>query len=448
MNYLIQFLINKIGILFGLNSNLLKNIFGVALNKGGSFILQLITIPLTLELLGKSIYGLWIIIYTLISWVVYLDIGIGNGLRNKCAEKFAANDRISLKKLISNGYIVTFLLCCLITVIFFGINKSVSWEFVLGIEDELEIPLNIIFGYLAPLIFFSLFFNLVNYILIGGLKPGIASSQTAISNLIIFIFLFLFQDFFQNSLSRICYLIGTVPLLTSIGYNIYFFLGQYRDIRPSLRLFNWKDCKSLLNSGGEFFVVQIAFIILFQTDSIIISKLFSSNDVTEFSITNRYLTIPYLICSIIYSPLWSYYTNLKEGKKLNEIRNTLRIATKSTSIFIFIVLLLAIFHKPIISLWLNQEFRFTRALIIVTALLSIISIWNVNFSTFLNGFGVIKPQKYISILAATINIPLSILLGNIIGVEGVVLSSVICLSIGAIIGPILTLKELNNFSRK
>jgi O-antigen/teichoic acid export membrane protein len=65
--------------------------------------------------------------------------------------------------------------------------------------------------------------------------------------------------------------------------------------------------------------------------------------------------------------------------------------------------------------------------------------WNNIYAIFLNGIGKIGLQVKIAIIQSVMNIPLSIFLGRRIGVSGVLLATIISLSLFAIAGPIQTL---------
>ncbi|ELI6450347.1 polysaccharide biosynthesis C-terminal domain-containing protein, partial [Photobacterium damselae] len=83
------------------------------------------------------------------------------------------------------------------------------------------------------------------------------------------------------------------------------------------------------------------------------------------------------------------------------------------------------------------------------AIMISLRIWNGNFSTLLNGLGRTKLQIYISFITVFLNIPLSILMVDYFnfGVEGIVLSTIICLSIFSIIAPIYCNVLITNVSK-
>ena len=57
-----------------------------------SMVLSYIYVPIVLDYLGVEKYGVWSTILTILSWVSYFDIGIGNGLRNRLTESLNKHD--------------------------------------------------------------------------------------------------------------------------------------------------------------------------------------------------------------------------------------------------------------------------------------------------------------------------------------------------------------------
>lgn len=71
--------------------NYFRQVKGSALFKGLAVAAFLFAVPLMIRYLGQEQYGAWSTLLFIMSWVVFLDLGIGNGLRNKLAESLAKN---------------------------------------------------------------------------------------------------------------------------------------------------------------------------------------------------------------------------------------------------------------------------------------------------------------------------------------------------------------------
>ena len=63
-----------------------------------SMILALVYTPLLLSYLGDEKYGLWSTVISVISWINYCDIGIGQGLRNLLSKELTQKQIEKAKK--------------------------------------------------------------------------------------------------------------------------------------------------------------------------------------------------------------------------------------------------------------------------------------------------------------------------------------------------------------
>ena len=81
---------------------LVKNVIASFFIKGWAATVALVMVPLTLECLGKYQNGVWLTISSLLVWVDHMDIGLGNGLRNKLAAHVAHQEMQEARKVVSS----------------------------------------------------------------------------------------------------------------------------------------------------------------------------------------------------------------------------------------------------------------------------------------------------------------------------------------------------------
>jgi hypothetical protein len=72
--------------------NAKKNILLMLVIRGGSILISFFLVPLTINYVNPTRYGVWITLSSIISWFSFFDIGFGNGLRNKFAEAVAKGE--------------------------------------------------------------------------------------------------------------------------------------------------------------------------------------------------------------------------------------------------------------------------------------------------------------------------------------------------------------------
>ena len=74
--------------------------------KGGTILISLILVPMTLSYLNPYEYGIWLTLSSTLAWIYTFDIGLGNGLRNKLTEALALNDLKLARIYVSTSFVI------------------------------------------------------------------------------------------------------------------------------------------------------------------------------------------------------------------------------------------------------------------------------------------------------------------------------------------------------
>ena len=85
--------------------------------RGGSILLSLLIVPLTINYIKPDAYGVWLTLTSLVGWVAMFDIGIANGLRNRLSESLAAQDYTKSRIYVSTTYVIIGLIALFFAVI-------------------------------------------------------------------------------------------------------------------------------------------------------------------------------------------------------------------------------------------------------------------------------------------------------------------------------------------
>lgn len=89
---------------------IIKNVILSSIMRVLGVLLSLIIIPLTIDYLDATKYGIWLTISTLVSWLHFFDMGLTNGFRNKFAEAIAVNNVKLAKEYVSTTYFILFMI--------------------------------------------------------------------------------------------------------------------------------------------------------------------------------------------------------------------------------------------------------------------------------------------------------------------------------------------------
>ena len=83
------------------SQDVIINIFLSLAMKGATILSSLLIVPLTINYVNPNQYGIWLTLSSIIGWVAFFDLGLGNGFRNKFAEAKAQNNRLLARELLS-----------------------------------------------------------------------------------------------------------------------------------------------------------------------------------------------------------------------------------------------------------------------------------------------------------------------------------------------------------
>ena len=423
-----------------------RNIIASLGLNGFSIIIGLILVPLTLDYLNPTKYGIWLTLSSIIGWFGFFDIGLGNGLRNKLAVAFAMKDIKLAKIYVSTTYASITLIIGGVYSIFLIVNQYLNWAKILNTPPEMEDELS----YIALIVFtfFVLQFilKLIGVILNSDQLPAFNNAFNPIGSFIILIIIYIITKFSNENLLLISTVYSGVPVLIFFIASLYLFKGKYKSIRPSIKHVNFKYFKTLAGLGLRFFLLQIAGIVIFSTNNMIITQLFGPSEVTPYNIAFKYFGIMSMLFTIIMTPFWSAFT---EAITLNDtlwIKRSINRLIKIWLMLVLSVLILLGFSNYFYHIWVGDSVRIPLLLSVFMGLYTVISTWNNIFAYFVNGVGKIKLQMYASVLVMIINIPISVLFATKFGMgsAGVMFGTCVSLLLGSILIPIQYLKIINN----
>ncbi len=83
-----------------------KNIAASFLIKGISILISPVLVPLTIDYINPTQYGIWLTLSSIVAWFSFFDMGFGNGMRNRFAEAKANGDMLKARAYVSTTYAV------------------------------------------------------------------------------------------------------------------------------------------------------------------------------------------------------------------------------------------------------------------------------------------------------------------------------------------------------
>ena len=420
-----------------------KNIIKSVFIKGGSVVISLMLIPLTINYVNPTQYGIWLTLSSIITWAALFDMGLGNGLKNKLAEVVALNDTSRAQSYVSSTYAILLIISALLFTVFCLVNPYINWAKVLNVQagtyEQLNHLVLIIFAFFC----FQFVAELINTVLSANHAPAKSALMNMIAQLLTLVVIVIAIRYKPGSLIELVIIMAGIPLLVTIGGSIMLFRGTYKLIAPNIADVNFKYARELLTVGGSFFVIQIGALVLYGTDNIVITQLFGPKEVTVFNVAYKLFSVILMIFMLVITPFWSAFTEAYVKNDYDWIRSAIAKINKLWAALSLLSLLLLIVSPWLYTAWVGKSISVPVSLSVAMCFYMISLIWQATHVQLLNGTGKIKLQFYLVIFSSIVNIPLSIFLGRRIGVAGVTLSNVILLVMMGAVFSIQTNKIIN-----
>ena len=391
------------------SSLLQKNILASFLIKGWSAVIVLLLVPVTLHCLGDYKNGIWLTISSLLLWIDNMDIGLGNGLRNKIAEYMAHNEVQRARQLVSSTFAL--LSCIIIPVILVLVVLILTCDtyHVFNASPSIVNDLDMVLIVTIILVCTTFVFKLIGNFYMGMQLPAVSNLLIAIGQTLALIGTYIVYWSGSHSLMYIAIVNTASPLLVYLIAFPYTFLYKYPHLRPSCQLIDFKEAKAVVNTGIQFFIMQISSVILFMTSNILISNLFTPALVTPYQITYRYFSILLVAFTVICMPFWNATTDAYERGDIQWIRNATRKLRMMIIGIIVCMAMMVVLSPWVYSIWIGDSITIDIRMSIVMATYIFILIYSMRYSYFINGIGKLRLQLIFTTTAAFFFIPLAYL---------------------------------------
>ena len=438
-------LYQKIGVKSNRTKNITKHVFASFIYKGGSIVASFLIVPLTIKFLDTENYGIWLTLSSLISWFSFFDIGLGHGLRNKFAEAKADGDFKLAQAYVSTAYFTIGIVCAIMIFLFLSLNYFIDWATFFNASKSMKHDLNILMPVVFSFFCIQLVVKLIATIYTADQHHSMQGKITFYTNLITLITIWMLTFTSKSSLLLFGTFFSIFPVLILIGLNYFAFSKRYYEFRPKLNLYKKEYLKDICGLGMKFFILQICGIILFTSDNLIISKLFSPADVVPYNLVYKYFSIVTMGFSIILAPYWSTFTEASKKEDWEWIRLSMKNLLKLMLPITFIFLIMILLSDYSFKLWIGDKLTIPFSLTISIGCFFILNNYISIYTVFLNGVGKIKLQTFQAVGTAIINIPLSIFFASFLkmGPKGVITATIMCSLPALVLGPIQYHKIIN-----
>lgn len=390
-----------------------KNILGSFLVKGLNVLVCFLLVPFTISILNNEKYGIWITVFSIVNWFNIMDIGLGNGFRNKFAETITIKNYSKGREYVETLYSSTVLISSLFLILFLIVNFYLDWNKILNVTHFNE-NLNSIVLVVFVLFCFQLVLKNISTILLAIQKTTYSNALVLLGNLTSFLLIIVINSFFNINLFVVAFVFMFSPILVYLIATFMVFRNELKVYKPSFKIIPKKSSfNELMSLGLKFFLIQITSIIIFSSSSILISRLYGPSSVTPYNIAFQLFAAAQIVFTIIVTPFWTAFTDANSNEDYTWIKNSIKNLLKLWMLFSIAVLVLWLISPMIFKIWIGNKvsipFQLSFQFALYTIFITGISI----FSAYIAGIGKIQLTLFISIIQCVIYIPLAFFLAKV-----------------------------------
>ena len=401
--------------------------------RGVGIAAALITVPLTVRYLGPERYGLWVTISSLLAFLSFADLGMGNGLLNAVAAAHGAGDEAAARRYVSSAFFFLLAVAAALGLAFAGAYALVPWPRLFNVRSPLAaVEAGPAVAVLVACFVANLPLGVVQRVQLGY-QEGFANSAwegmgsaLSLAGLVLAV----------HARAGVPWLVlaaaggPTIALLLN-GYALFWRRRPALLPRPS---YVSRDAGArVVRVGILFFVLQVVGATAFLSDNLIAAQIVGASAVTTYAVPKRLFDLQTVLCGLALAPLWPAYGEAAVRGDVAWIRAALRRSVGAVLLFTVLAsAVLVVWGAPIVRLWAGPAVRPSFALLLGLGLWTVMLNVGTAASMFLNGVNAIRFQVGVACAMGVGAVALKVVLTRQYGVPGVVWGTLVAYGVLAI----------------
>jgi O-antigen/teichoic acid export membrane protein len=390
-----------------------------------SAVINLVTVPLTLNYLGAERYGLWMAISSILALMSFADLGLGNGLLNAVSKANGNKSDRDAQIAVSSTFFILMGIASLLFVVFISIYPFVSWESVFNVKSKTAIyesgPTMMV---LVVMLLINMPLGVIQRIQ-DGYQEGYRFQLWLIVGSLLSLFGLLVCIYFKSGLVWLVIAFSGGQLIATILNGMMLFTKKRSYLKPKFKYFDLIIGKQLINAGLIFFLLGLFTLLGNASDNIIIAQTLGPKSVAGYEIVKKIFLFS-MFTQFIIQPLWPAFAEALASGDIDWAKRTLK---KGLLLSIgggaVMTLPLLVFGRQIITIWVGKEFMPSWSLLFGFYAFVLIANYGGVMSTFLNSGPLLRKQILIVGLASISSVLLKIYLSLNFGVSGIIWATVI-----------------------
>lgn len=406
-----------------LSRQLLKNFLSSWIGYIARIVITFIFIPIIAGSFGETRYGVWVIIFQAIGYFALVDFGLTSAITRFVSKNLSLERTDKINRYLNSANAVymiigtiTFVLIYLFAEYLFPLFKIENAAYLL----EGQTSLKILGLFMATHFYMMSFGNSLAAFQRHDLNRYISLIEEIVR---ILIMIFLIKAGY--GLVALASTMLTTSILKDIT-GVIILKRIFSPLRFSLKDIDKETVRELFGYSKIAFGITAGWLIIFNTDSVILGLLISSTSAGVFTPAARLMLYLRNIINTLSVPLIPAVSHLEAKNNYDKIRAVYLKGLKYTSYFSFFLCSgVILYADSFTALWLPPEFIRAGEVMIILAIGTAFFLPQIIGNSVLFGIEKHKYLFYIIIIESVLKLGLAIFLTPLMGIIGMALSNTI-----------------------
>lgn len=381
--------------------------------------------PFLIHSLGDRWYGMWTLVATVMGYYGFLDFGLSIAAQRFMARALQARDHQEVNRLVTTSLLVFAAIGSLVLVATGIVAAAAPYFFadpaevasfrlvvgVLGVSAALNFPLAAFNGLITG----NLRYDLVSYLELA--KLGLRTS------LIVYA---IGGGYGIVALAVIVFAMDTAGNLA----RVWLARRMFRNLRLGPQFYSARALRELFGFGSKSFVNQIAELLRFQLDHVVIAAFVNLSAVTLFNIAGQLVYYFRSLVAALMGVLMPVYARLQvAGEGGERMQKTYLLTSKlAAGVAVFGGGAAVVFGNDFVRLWMGPAYGEAYVLLVILIVPMVLYLTQSPGIGMIYGLGEVGALAKASLVEACANLLLSIALVLPLGLRGVALGTALPLA--------------------
>lgn len=398
-------------------------------NRGFNILTKLVVVPVSISVLGREEYGVWLVLLSMASWLTAADLGVPSALINPLAASIAQNDRTKTRQIVSTAGVLLVIAGLFVSVLGSLAVLYLPMEQLLGMSNHSRNGDVRTAALVVVVTNFGLLGLRLPEAILSGLQRGYWAAIGDATAQVLVLFCLGVLYIRGGGLTSFALAICGPPVLIDVVLLLLIAARYGIDLLPRPQYYSCSTVGLLFKDGAAFFSGAWGEMLVLQTPSFVIAQVLGAASVPLYAISYQLFYSAYGAINMLATPLWPAIAEAVASHDVQWIKTSFdRVFRESALLGIACFSGIALVAPAFVSWWAGPEYRPSYLFCIILAIH--FTQWSLNyvFSVLLTGLGYIWPRVWIVVILGCFNIVLSVAFTRTGGVAGLAVAALLAMA--------------------